>query len=376
MKSLLLSFFLIVILIEASIAQLTLKLESIPENTPKEAKIHVAGDFNNWNPADTNNVFKLSSDGTYRLTIKTNKDKINYKITLGSWDKVECNTDRSDISNRVSEVKNNDTISLIIKAWKLDKKKSTKAENVHIVKNDFYIPQLDRKRRIWVYLPPDYVNSDKKYPVLYMHDAQNIFDDITSYSGEWGVDESLNTWFDKSGKGLIVVGIEHGDSLRIEELTPWSHPQYGGGKGGNYAKFIVETLKPFIDKNYRTSLNPDSTGIMGSSLGGLSSFYMGLRYQKTFGKIGVFSPSFWFSEECFKQAEDFKKQAALKMYILAGGKEGGNLIDEVEKMEKILLHNGFSGKELKTKIVAEGTHSESFWKKEFSEAIEWLFGNN
>lgn len=359
--------------IETSVAQLTLKITGLPENTPNGTKIYAAGDFNGWNPADENNVFKLSSDGTYNLAINTDKDKINYKITLGSWDKVECNTDKSEIANRVSEVKDNDTISLIIKAWKLEEKKSTKAGNVHIVKDDFYIPQLERKRRIWVYLPPNYLKTDKKYPVLYMHDAQNLFDDLTSYSGEWGVDESLNALYDKTGKGLIVVGIEHGDSLRIDELTPWSHHKYGGGKGADYAKFIVETLKPFIDKKYRTSLNPDRTGLMGSSLGGLITFYMGLKYQKVFSKLGVFSPSFWYSKKCFKQAENFDKQTTLRMYILAGGKEGGNLVEKVNKMEKILVKKGFLEKELKTKIVAEGTHNESFWKKEFYEAIEWLF---
>ena len=359
-----------------SVAQLTIKLMTIPESTPANSCIYISGDFNNWNPADEKYILEPQKDGTYEIQIKAKTEKIAFKFTLGSWEKVECSMDGSDIQNRDTKVNQKDTVYLTVRAWKNDIKKTSRMSNVHIVKKDFYMPQFNRNRRIWIYLPPDYKESKKNYPVLYMHDGQNLFDDITSYVGEWGIDESLNKLFEENGKGVIVVGIDHGDSLRGEELTPWENKKYGGGKGPIYAKFIVETLKPYIDKNYRTLSDRESTGVMGSSFGGINTFYMGLAHHDVFSKVGVFSPSFWYSNECYKMAEDFVKRVDIKMFILAGGKEYAKLEEQVRKMEKIFRKNGFTEDELKVKFVPAGKHSEVFWRKEFPEAFQWLFHNN
>ena len=107
-----------------------------------------------------------------------------------------------------------------------------------------------------------------------MHDGQNLFDATTSYVGEWNVDETL----DSINAQVIVIGIEHGGEKRIEELTPTKHEKYGGGNANNYLDFIVTTLKPFVDKSYRTKPNTKNTAIFGSSLGGLVSFYAALKY--------------------------------------------------------------------------------------------------
>ncbi len=146
--------------------------------------------------------------------------------------------------------------------------------------------ELKFQKKIWVYLPKDYNNSTKSYPVIYMQDAQNLFDNKTSFVGEWEVDETLN----KMNAQLIVIGIEHGNEKRMDELTPYKNEKYGGGNGDNYLKFIVETLKPKVDSIYRTKSNVKNTAIFGSSLGGLISFYGVLKYPEVFGKTGVFSP--------------------------------------------------------------------------------------
>ena len=130
-------------------------------------------------------------------------------------------------------------------------------------------PQLKTAKKIWVYLPKNYLVSKKKYSVIYMHDAQNLFDAKTSYSGEWNVDEKL----DSLNAQVIVIGIEHGNDKRLEELTPYKNEKYGGGKATDYLEFIVKTLKPKIDKTYRTKPEKKNTTIMGSSVGGLTSFY-------------------------------------------------------------------------------------------------------
>jgi len=137
-------------------------------------------------------------------------------------------------------------------------------------------PQLQSTKKIWVYLPKNYEATAKEYPVIYMHDAQNLFDSKTSFVGEWNIDESL----DSLNAQVIVIGIEHGNDKRIDELTPYKNAKYGGGNADAYVDFIVKTLKPEVDKKYRTKTNPKNTAIMGSSLGGLVSYYAALKYPK------------------------------------------------------------------------------------------------
>ena len=251
---------------------------------------------------------------------------------------------------------------------------STQLPNVSIIEKEFIIEGLNEiSHKIWVYLPPNYTDSKKNFPVIYMHDAQNLFDAKTSFIGEWNVDETLNEIYKKTGKGFIVVGVENGGEERINEYTPWEHKKYGGGKGEIYMNFIVNTLKPYIDTNYRTKPQQKYTGLIGSSLGGLISYYGGLKYPTVFGKIGALSTSFWFSDEVLKFTEEHGKQNRIKLYLLVGGKEGEKMDVDTKNMEKLLLETGFKKQNLTTKINPEGTHSETFWSSEFLEVISWLY---
>ncbi|MEC3907635.1 alpha/beta hydrolase-fold protein [Tamlana sp. 2201CG12-4] len=250
---------------------------------------------------------------------------------------------------------------------------STASKNVSVFNESFKIPQLNRKRRIWVYLPPNYELSSKKYPVLYLHDGQNIFDDVTAYDGEWAIDETLNKLSKSVGLNLIVVGIDNGGDTRMSEYSPWENSQYGKAEGDSYLEFIVKTLKPEIDKTYRTKVSAKNTGIMGSSMGGLISHYAGLKYPKVFGKVGVFSPSFWYSDESFNFTEKHAKLKHVKMYYLVGTKEGGNMEGDMIKMIDLMKANKFRKSNLFEKVVQGATHSEAFWKSEFESAVKWLF---
>ena len=253
-------------------------------------------------------------------------------------------------------------------------KKSTAASNVSLLKKEFVIPNLNGiSHKVWIYLPPNYDKTSKKYPVIYMHDAQNLFDAATSYAGEWEVDETLNKLYEKTGKGFIVVGIENGGEERINEYTPWKNEKYGGGKGAIYMDFIANTIKPYIDKNYRTKPQQKNTGLIGSSLGGLISYYGGLQYPKTFGKIGALSTSFWFSEKVKNFTKEKGNLKNVKLFLLVGGKEGDDTDKDTQEMEKLLLKTGFKPKNLKTKINPVGEHNETFWRSEFLEVITWLY---
>ena len=360
-------------------AQLTIKVTDIPNNTPMDANIHIAGNFQNWNPSDPDYILDLQSDGSYQITINPPVGTVEYKFTRGSWPMVEGTANGGVISNRQFYYDGSaSTLELKILGWEdlSGSGNSTAADNVHILDEDFHIPQLNRNRRIWIYLPPDYYTSDRFYPVLYMHDGQNLFDVQTSFSGEWEVDESLNELFEQGDHGAIVIGIDNGGAARIDELSPWLNNDYNeGGEGDEYLDFIVETLKPHIDANYRTLTDREYTCLFGSSLGGLISQYGLMEHQDVFGKAGVFSPAFWFNApEIFNHSENTPKTGAMKIYMLAGIPESsGSVVEDVNQMETALFNNGFTAGEFNKAFHSDGQHSEWYWAREFPWAYLWLF---
>ena len=253
-------------------------------------------------------------------------------------------------------------------------RKSTATENVKIISENFDVPQLKTTRRIWIYLPKDYETSHKKYEVMYLQDAQNLFDDATSYAGEWQVDETLNKIFEKTGKSLIVVGIDNGGEKRIEELSPYKNAKYGGGNGDNYVKFIVETLKPFIDKNYRTKPQRKYTTIGGSSLGSLISVYAAVKYPETFGKVLAFSSAFWFNA---KEMNEFISSSKVnlkqqKYYFIQGKHEDEDMEEQTNRVIENLKSKNVKPKNIFLKIDEDGKHNEMYWRREFEGAVLWL----
>lgn len=232
-------------------------------------------------------------------------------------------------------------------------------------------PQLLSTKKIWMYLPKNYDSTKKKYPVIYMHDAQNLFDAKTSFVGEWNVDEKL----DSLNAQVIVVGIEHGNEKRMDELTPYKNTKYGGGNADNYLEFIVNTLKPEIDSKYRTKTNVRNTAIMGSSLGGLVSFYALLKYPKVFGKAGIFSPSFWFNRKEIVALTENSTKLKTKIYFLCGDNEGdADVIADLNKIEDLVSEKRCGCLHLtKKNIVKGGQHNEKLWRDGFVNAYLWLF---
>ncbi|UKJ08778.1 alpha/beta hydrolase [Solitalea lacus] len=356
-------------------AQVVFRIHSVPINTSSVEKLYLAGSFNNWNPADENFTFKRSANGSYSLITMLDFGAYEFKVTRGSWEKVEVDSSGNQIENRRIEIKTDDIINIDIDGWSDTYKKQmvhTASSNVYLIDSVFYIPQLETHRRVWIYLPKNYYEKSerkKKYPVLYMQDGQNLFDDYFAPYGEWNVDETL----DSLGKELIIVAVDHGGMERLNDYSPYPNLKYGGGKGNRYLAFIVNTLRPYINSHYRTLKDEQNTGMMGSSMGGLISFYGGLRYDKVFGKIGVFSPSFWFQSLIYDYAKKWKPERKQRFYILAGENESDSLVAEVKRMETIMHNKGLNDEELKVAIKPDGRHAEWFWRREFSDAINWLF---
>jgi alpha-glucosidase (family GH31 glycosyl hydrolase)/predicted alpha/beta superfamily hydrolase len=366
------------------IAQVTFVINQLPETHDFNNDIYISGNFEGWTGG--NDAYKLSkSDNQYSITLpKEQSCNVLFKFTMGSWEFEELNANGEKIDNRNYTCKNEpETVYITIKNWGPtdDIVKSTTQKNVSVLSETFKIPQLDRERRVWLYLPPDYDNSKENYPVLYMHDAQNIFDTKTAYAGEWNVDETLNSLFYESGFKMIVVGIDNGGEKRLDEYSPWTNARYGGSEGDKYLEFIVNTLKPYIDKNYRTLTSKENTAIFGSSMGGLISHYAAIKYPNVFGKIGVYSPSFWFAPEINEFSKENGNIQDTKMYFLAGGKEGvdagfdeiSQTVIDMNNMMNVLKKAGFPSENMTSKIVPEGEHNEKLWRDNFEEAITWLF---
>ncbi|NTV84196.1 MAG: T9SS type A sorting domain-containing protein, partial [Bacteroidales bacterium] len=340
--------------------------------------IYIAGNFNGWNPGDPAYVLSKNEDQKWFFTsaVAPEGTLIEFKFTRGSWETVEKGPGGEEIPNRQFTFGNGDTVHVIIYNWANGGGGgSTAAENVEVMDEDFEMPQLGRTRRIWIYYPPDYETSGFGYPVLYMHDGQNLFDDATSFAGEWHVDETLNELAADGYKVPIVVGIDNDGEYRLGEYTPWRHPVHGGGDGELYMQFIVETLKPYIDQHYRTLPDRDYTGIMGSSLGGLISHYGALAYQDVFSKAGIYSPSYWFSDSVWQFTREAGHQDAMRIYLMCGGAEGQNTINNMTDMQDSLLANGFSEDEISMTVIPGGGHNETLWSGDFGDAYKWLFAS-
>jgi predicted alpha/beta superfamily hydrolase len=275
----------------------------------------------------------------------------------------------------------NATVELSIEGWKdlfaVQPKKSTANKNVQIIDTAFFMPQLNRSRRVWIYLPPSYSSSEKKYPVLYMHDGQNVFDDLTSYSGEWGVDEALDTLGVKT-KECIVVAIDNGGDKRLNEYCPydfslsgiWNNKKLEIGEGRQYVDFLVKTLKPYIDKKYRTLKKKDNTFTAGSSMGGLISMYTILKYPKKFGGAGVFSPAFWVAPQLFDDVKSKGKKVKAKIYFYAGDEESQTMVPMTIKAFNEMHH--VSKSKMEAVIRSGGKHNETRWRQEFPLFYEWM----
>jgi predicted alpha/beta superfamily hydrolase len=235
---------------------------------------------------------------------------------------------------------------------------------------------LSRSRDVIVYLPPDYFDHpDRRYPVLYMHDGQNLMDPSTSFAGEWKVDEAAEQLI-LAGKlePLIIVGV-YNTTDRIPEYTPVADPQHGGGKADAYGRFLVEELKPFIDARYRTQPDAASTGLAGSSLGGLVSLHLGLRSPGTFTRLGVISPSVWWADQdIVKRVKALTAKPPLRLWVDMGTAESRSAITEARVLRDALRTQGWiEGADLQYVEVEGGQHNEAAWAARIGDVLKYLF---
>jgi len=265
---------------------------------------------------------------------------------------------------------------------------------------DFRSRALGNSRDILVYLPPGYDDGDggggggaddvgttpgagdgspaTRYPVLYMHDGQNLFDEVTAYGGqEWRLDETAEALI---GAGLIapiiIVGINHAGAARADELTPTVDPRRRtGGGGACYAQFVIDELKPYVDAHYRTRPDRDHTGTGGASLGGLIALYLGFSQPQVFGRIMAMSPSLWWDRrELLQRLRTDTRLLPLKIWLDAGTDEGGGTLQNLRMLKNALLRRGWRHGEDLRYVEAQGArHTEPAWAARAGAALEFLF---
>ncbi len=237
--------------------------------------------------------------------------------------------------------------------------------------HEFYSVHLKTERDILIWFPPSYFESNKEYPVLYMHDGQNLFDPHTSFTGyDWKVDEVTTKLIEENSVNEFIIVAIYNTKDRIDEYN------YFTQKGKAYARFIIKELKPFIDEKYRTIPKASGTGLMGSSMGGLISFQLFWNFPKIFGKAACMSNSFWVNDRAvFKMVNDVNSLITLKnkLYIDCGTEEK-ELLPDFIKMVKILSEKNFEiEKNFHFYLAKGGHHSEVDWAKRLHIPLKFLF---
>jgi predicted alpha/beta superfamily hydrolase len=341
--------------------------------------VYIVGNFNNWVVDEERFRLRRVAEGKFRFVFPPDvqlQQHTEYKFVRGGWENQELDEFGNRTPNRVLDNPDG-TVYAVVPRWSnygLDFNPFYMPK-IRVISQEFEIPQLKKKRKVTILLPHNYdKNAQKHYPVLYLHDGQNLFNPQSAY-GNWAIDNRLAVLAEKGKADMIVVAIDHGGSDRVSEFSPIKNNRTSGTEGRKYVRFIAETLKPYIDTHYRTLKERTNTGIGGSSMGGLISIYAGLMFPKTFGKLMVFSPSLWVTRNVPLDTIQFSQPSSTNIYVYAGGKESSTMLPNVKNFRDSLKNQGFdsSNVHVKLSIDPNGTHSENRWGQEFPKAIEWLF---
>lgn len=239
---------------------------------------------------------------------------------------------------------------------------------------------LPDARDLIVYLPPDYEKDPHRaYSVLYMHDGQNLFDPTTSFAGcTWEVREHADAAFEAGEiEPLVIVGIYNTGHRRLAEYTHERDFQRGGGEANHYGRLLIEEIMPFIANRYRVRTERESTGLGGSSLGGLVSLYLGLRHPQYFGKLAILSASVWWNHKSILSTlNELAPQIweRPRVWLDVGEKEGRRTVQDAEHLARRLRANGWiPGRTLHFERFADGTHDEASWARRVRPMLRFLF---
>jgi len=364
----------------------------VPSNTPADARVYLSGNLpllGMWSPDGL--PLRRADNGMYRaVAILPAGNPLNYKVTLGSWRLVEKGPEGEEIGARTVMLDRGQVVPIKVARWAdghQSRVASTRWGDIRTHK-DFPSKSLGNTRAVDVYLPPGYdEDADARYPVLYLHDGQNVFDAAASSFGvEWRADETAEHLIHlRKIRPVILVAIA-GTPARIDEYTPFVDPAHHlGGKGDLYAKFVMEELKPFIDATYRTQSGRAGTGVAGSSLGGLISLRIAELYPDRVSMCGVLSPTLWWAGD--RTLKDLEAPGAggwlkgTRFWLDMGTREGSRphaLSPEIPRTRRLAALFAAAGlqpdRDFRYREILDGEHDEAAWARRFGDVLTFFFG--
>ncbi len=362
----------------------------VPPETPRYQKLYLSGnvtELGSWRAEGLE--LKKEDDGRYVATTQLpGGEDIEYKVTRGSWNTVERGTDGAEMENRTLKPVKTESIAIEVATWvdqgQAEPGKSTLTGNIrtHV---GFHSTLLDNDRTLVVYLPPGYdENPDKRYPVLYMQDGQNLFDTAMSFAGvEWNVDETAEKLINEGKiEPVIIVGIYNSPD-RTEEFTPIRKSESDPvARGVYYGWFVAYEVKRFIDKTYRTLPDREHTAIAGSSLGGLIALDAARAHNDVFGECVAMSPALWSAEgELLSQwTADNDWMTNTKFWIDMGEGEtedypAGEAVPHLQTLASTMQSAGLVKDNDYVERVVEGEEqNEAAWSKRFGDVLMFLYG--
>ncbi len=238
---------------------------------------------------------------------------------------------------------------------------------------------LGTSREITVYLPAGYdERPEQRYPVLYMHDGQNLFDASRAFvpGQSWRLSDAADAAIcARTAEPMLIVGIDHGGPARADEYTPTRDPKKNaGGRAAEHARMLIEDLKPRIDSTYRTRPDGRSTGVGGSSLGGLVSLFLVLRHPDVFTRAAVMSPAVWWDHRVIlREVESFAGPERPRLWLDTGGREGAEALRDTRELRDVLRGRGWTNGRLRYVEERRADHSERAWAARARPMLEFLF---
>lgn len=371
---------------------LTVRVFRTPDNTPPGATIFLAGSFNDWSPAAATHRLAPGADGALETRVVGLRpgQRVEFKLTRGAWSSVERDDRGDDITNRaVFFDPAHPVVALFVARWAdLPAPATTRSGDVRVLR-DVAMPELGRTGTVWVYLPPGYASGSERYPVTYMLDGQNLFDARASAFGrEWQVDEALES-LHREGRlgGVMVVGVENSPARGCEYnvFAGDPHPACADATalGDRTVAFLVDTLKPRIDREYRTRPGRDDTAVVGSSMGGSIAVRAGFSRPEVFSRVGALSPSYQNSLTAAAAMPGFVRAQrvtrALRLYQDMGSAErirelGADvLVRNMFAVRDAAREAGVADDAQRALVIEGATHDEAAWSVRVGAVLSWLW---
>lgn len=359
----------------------------VPEGTPVDQPIYLSGSMPPYPWDAAGPPLTRKPDGTYTTTLEMLTGLTHeFKVTRGTWSTVECSADDSDIPNRTFTAKGDDVVEAVVAAWR-DKGATTPGRVTYTgdIREHKRIADetLDNERNLTVYLPPGYddpANKDLRYPVLYLQDGQNLFDESVSYNGiEWKADETAQRLITEGKiEPLIIVGIWN-TPTRTAEYTPAAmSPEGTPGQAEAYANLVMGTIKPLIDSRYRTRPDASGTAIGGGALGGLAALSVVQHHPDAFGKLALLTPQLRANDkpvtELVKDGSAFKAKKIWLDISPETGASGANAVADGAALVDVLNKAGLDATQLKVTQLEVPSNTEPAWQARFDQVLLWLYG--